>query len=133
MAEKKLQKIRTLRKVETVRERSEKPVKVAKTRKLHTAKKHISRPFRAAANIGKKEYYLPLPKNKLGNFLNKKRSFVPTYFVNSFKELQQVEWPDRRTTVQLSIAVFVFALFFSLIVSLTDYGLDKIFKQLIIK
>lgn len=133
MADKPVRKKRQLRKIETVRERSSKPAKEVKARKLHGARRHITRPIKAAANIGRKEYYLPMPDNRLGKFLNKKRKLVPTYFKSSFKELRQVEWPDRSTTWHLTLAVFMFAFFFGLLVAVTDYGLDKLFKRLIIK
>ncbi len=133
MAEKDTPKVRTLRKVETVRQRADKSTPKPKTRRLRAAKARISKPFKVVATIGKKEYYLPMPANKFGNFLNKRRSLMPSYFIDSFKELRQVVWPNRKTTVQLSAAVFMFAIFFSLIVTLTDYGLEKVFKQLIIK
>jgi preprotein translocase SecE subunit len=97
------------------------------------AKKHVARPLRAASNFGKKEYYLPMPKNKVGNFLNKKRSVIPKFLKESVSELKQVAWPTWKVTLNLSIAVFLFAFFFGLVIAVTDYGLDKLFKQLIIK
>ncbi len=133
MAETPAKKKRILRKTETVRERSVKPIKEVKPRRIKSAGKNLRRPFAAAAKIGKKEYYLPLPKNKVGNFLNKKRSLIPSYFKASYSEIKLVSWPNAKTTVNLSIAVFLFAFFFGLVVALADYGLDKLFKQLIIK
>ena len=126
-------KKRILKRVETVRERSAKPVKAPKTRRLSTAGSHVKRPLRALVHIGRKEYYLPLPNNKVGTFLNKRRSFIPAFFKESWQELVQVEWPSKRTTLHLSTAVLLFAVFFGIVVAITDYGLDKLFKQLIIK
>ncbi len=133
MAETPAKKKRVLRKVETVRERSTKTKAVTKTRRLDTAKKHVKRPIKTALAIGKKEDYLPLPNTKAGKFLNKKRHIVPTFLKESFAELKQVEWPTKKATFNLSVAVFVFAFFFGLMVSVVDYGLDKLFKELIIK
>lgn len=133
MSETPAKKKRVLRKVETVRELSAKRRTVTKARRLDTAKKHAKRPFKAAHTIGKKEYYLPLPDTKAGRFLNKKRHIIPTFFKESFAELMQVEWPTKKQTFNLSVAVFLFAFFFGLIVSVVDYGLDKLFKELIIK
>ena len=126
-------KKRLLKKTETVRERSTKPVKEAKPRRLHAAKSTVARPFAHAARIGKKEYYLPMPDNRVGRFLNKRRSIIPRFFKESFAELRQVTWPTRRMTLNLTVAVFLFAFFFGLVVAATDFGLDKLFKQLIIK
>lgn len=126
-------KKRQLRKVETVREKAEKPAKAPKVRRLHSAKERLGKPLGKAAAVGRKEYYLPLPENKVGRFLNKKRSLIPAYFRNSFAELKQVDWPGFGTIMRLSLAVFLFAFFFGLVVAIADFGLDKLFKELIIK
>lgn len=55
------------------------------------------------------------------------------YFRNSWKELRQVSWPDRKETTRLTLAVITFALFFGTMIAVTDYGLDKVFKFLFIK
>ena len=57
----------------------------------------------------------------------------PTYFRNSWKELRQVTWPTRRETWQLTLAVIIFSVIFGVIIAVVDFGLDKAFKQLIIK
>lgn len=133
MAETAPKKRRQLRKVETVRERSAKPVKQQKTRRLHATRTKLAKPVSKAVSVAKKEYYLPMPDNKVGRFLNKRRRVIPRFFVESYQELRMVVWPNRRTTINLSIAVFLFAFFFGLIIALADYGLDKLFKILIIK
>ena len=58
---------------------------------------------------------------------------VPRYFRNSWKELRQVTWPNRKETRQLTVAVMVFATIFGILIALTDYGLDKVFKKVILK
>lgn len=126
-------KKRLLKKTETVRERSSKPVKEVKPRRLHAAKSKVARPLGHIVRFGKKEYYLPMPDNKVGRFLNKRRSVVPRFLKDSFNELREVTWPTRRMTLHLTVAVFLFAFFFGLVVAATDFGLDKLFKQLIIK
>jgi preprotein translocase SecE subunit len=55
------------------------------------------------------------------------------YFKRSWQELRQVEWPNRKDTTKLTFAVFVFAVVFSLIIAATDYGLDKVFRKVLIK
>jgi preprotein translocase SecE subunit len=55
------------------------------------------------------------------------------YFRKSWKELKQVTWPTMRESRRLTTAVIVFALIFGIIMSLVDYGLDKLFKQLLLK
>ncbi len=132
-AKKPTSKKRQLKKTETVRERAAKPQATPKTRRLKTASTHAARPLKAAVRLGRKEVYLPMPDNRVGNFLNKRRSFVPSYFRASWQELRQVNWPNRKQTTQLTLAVFMFALFFGLIIAIVDYGLDKLFEKLILK
>jgi preprotein translocase SecE subunit len=58
---------------------------------------------------------------------------VPRYFVNSWRELRQVVWPNRRETWRLTLAVFVFAVVFGALVAGVDKGLDVLFKKLVLK
>ena len=66
-------------------------------------------------------------------FLRFLRFIIPPYFRNSWKELKQVTWPNRKETRQLTVAVFIFAIAFGILVAVTDYGLDKIFKKVLLK
>jgi preprotein translocase SecE subunit len=61
------------------------------------------------------------------------RIFYPRYFRNSIAELRQVSWPDRLTTFRLTYAVIIFSVLFGAIVAVVDFGLDKLFKEFIIK
>lgn len=61
------------------------------------------------------------------------RILLPPYVRNSFKELRLVTWPDRRQTFQLTTAVILFSLVFGIVVALFDFGLDKLFKQVILR
>ena len=133
MAESKPKK-RRLRPAETVRERTEKATKApAKPRRLTRATKTAAKPIKAASNFGRREYYLPMPENKVGRFLNKRRHIVPSYFRNSWRELRMVTWPSRRETWKLTFAVFMFAIIFGVVISITDYGLDKLFRKVLLK
>ncbi len=127
-------KKRRVLKQPTVRENAKKqqtaPVKKRRVRKVISVG---VTPFKTANRVGKKEYYLPMPDNKVGRFLNKRRSFIPKYFSNSFSEVRKVIWPNRKETAQLTLAVFVFALIFGLIITITDYGLDKLFKKVLLR
>ncbi len=79
-----------------------------------------------------KEYYLPMPDNKVGRFLNKRRRFIPKYFRESWAEVKQVTWPSRKESVRLTSAVIMFTLVFGLIIAITDYGLDKLFRKVLL-
>lgn len=127
-------KEKRIRKIETVRERNAKATaKAGKTGLFTSIKNSIYGFFSRIFHIGRKEIYLPLPDNKAGRFLNKRRSFVPRYFIDSWKELKLVTWPNRKTTWQLTFAVFMFAFIFGALITVVDYGLDKIFKAVIVK
>lgn len=125
---------RIIKKSETVRQRVERASVPKKTRRINgTAGKVggvVGKPFKAAHRVGQKEFYLPISdKSRFGRFMNKRRSAVPGYFKQAWEQLKQVVWPDKRTTIRLSIAVFVFSAFFILITTVIDYGLDKLFKK----
>lgn len=104
-----------------------------KKRRLKGSVKQASGSAKNVISKGRKEYYLPLPDTKTGRFLNKKRSLIPKYFKDSWAELKQVTWPDRKTTIKLTIAVLVFAIVFGIAVAIVDYGLDKLFKLIILE
>lgn len=55
------------------------------------------------------------------------------YVRSSWKELRQVTWTSRRETLRLTGAVFLFSIGLSILISVTDYGLDKVFKNLILR
>ncbi len=61
------------------------------------------------------------------------RWLVPTYFINSWREVRQVTWPNRRETWRLTLAVFIFAVVFGSMVAGVDKGLDLLFKKVILK
>jgi preprotein translocase SecE subunit len=61
------------------------------------------------------------------------RILIPRYIRNSFKELKLVTWPGWRQSRQLTFAVLAFAIVFGTAVALVDYGLDKVFKQILLK
>ncbi len=126
-------KKRQLKRVQTVRQRAEKAGGSKKPRRILRAGSTVAKPFKAAARTGRKEYYLPLPDNKVGRFLNKRRKVIPSYFRGAWDELRQVKWSSRKETAKLTVAVFMFAIFFMTLISVIDFVLDKIFKNLILK
>lgn len=58
---------------------------------------------------------------------------VPRYFRNSWRELRQVTWPNGRESRRLTSAVLLFAVVFGILIAVADYGLDKVFKKVILK
>jgi preprotein translocase SecE subunit len=61
------------------------------------------------------------------------RWLAPRYFVNSWREVRQVVWPNRKETWRLTLAVFIFAIVFGALVAGVDRGLDELFKKVILK
>jgi len=55
------------------------------------------------------------------------------YFRSSLQELKQVTWPTRREGRRLTTAVIIFSIVFGALIAVVDYGLDKLFKQILIK
>ncbi len=132
MAEEK-KKRRTVKKTETVRQRASKAATPPKKRRLKQTASSIATPFRAARQIGRREYHLPLPENRAGRILGKRVRLFPKFFGNAWRELRQVEWPGRKETTKLTFAVFIFALVFGAVIAVTDYGLDKLFRKVLLK
>lgn len=133
-------KKRQLKKVETVRERvdrvgSEQP---RKRRVRNTAGK-AGRPFviagRFIAKISKPFAFVLIPfKTKPARFIGRGLASILLlrFFREAWGELRQVQWPTARETVRLTSAVFIFSIAFGLIIAITDFGLDKIFKKVFI-
>ncbi len=71
------------------------------------------------------------PARFIGRLLYK--VLLINYFKNSWQELRLVTWPGRRETIQLTFAVFIFSFVFGLIVTVTDYGLSKLFEKVILR
>jgi preprotein translocase SecE subunit len=131
--EKDTKKVRRIKKVESVRQRAEKAGVEKKPRRITKTAGTVVKPIKAVHRIGQKEYYLPLPQNKVGKFLNKRRKLFPRFFINAWRELRGVTWPSARETFRLTVAVLMFAIIFGVLIAGVDYALDKAFKQLLLK
>jgi preprotein translocase SecE subunit len=123
-------KRRIVKKVETTREKAEKnrvlTDKPKKFRALRLAGRYIAKPFKVVFRPFKK-----LGKYKVFRILG--LILLPRYFRNSWKELKQVTWPNRRESWQLTSAVIIFSIIFGALVALVDFGLDKVFKEVLLK
>jgi len=126
---------RTLKNAETFRERALKVTNEKKDKK--TAKSKLKQ------NIAKltKPVFSPIKKffaNKTVKKILKPFKFIakfifPKYFRDSFKELKLVTWPTLRESRRLTYAVIVFATIFGATIALVDYGLGKLFKNILLK
>lgn len=120
-------KRRIVKKAETIREKAEKAAEQdSQPRRLHATKRRASAPFRLIGRIARR-----LGKIKVLHIIS--LILVPPYFRNSWRELRQVTWLKFKESVRLTYAVVAFAAIFGTLVALLDYGLDKIFKQVLLK
>jgi len=57
----------------------------------------------------------------------------PSYLRNSWRELRLVTWPNWAESRRLTTAVLIFAIIFGASIALVDYGLDKLFRSILLK
>lgn len=121
-----------IRKALTVKEQTElartNSQSAQKTTKVSVAKRRLPRPA-ILRSLGKVFIAIFRP---LRPVLRPLRWLMPVYFVNSWRELRQVSWPNRRETWRLTLAVFIFAIVFGLAVAGVDWVLDQLFKKVIL-
>lgn len=118
----------------TVREKVEKSqVAPQKPRRVRSAAKKATVPFKMAKSALGQEFYLPLPDNRFWRFMNKRRRFTPQYVRDSWAELKLVTWPGRRETWRLTGAVLVFAVVFGVLIAGVDRGLDVLFEKFVLR
>lgn len=88
--------------------------------------KRIFRPFRFVLKPFKTR-----PARFIGRLLSK--ILLLNYFKTSWHELRHVTWPGRKETLQLTFAVFAFAIGFGLLIAVVDYGLSKLFQEVLLR
>ena len=121
---------RRLRPAQTIREQSEQATARAAAPRRHSIiAKVLLAPFRLLGMI-----FGPVFR-----FLGRFRVFrfigyvlVPPYFRSAWRELRLVTWPNGRQTRDLVVAVLIFSVVFGVIVAAVDYGLDKVFRSVIL-
>ncbi|GAC1502957.1 MAG: hypothetical protein NVS1B10_07910 [Candidatus Saccharimonadales bacterium] len=129
---------RLVKNPETFRERalkaSQAPTKESKVKKIRsTTGKIFIKPVKNKTNSFGKAFKNSPFKFLLPVFRLIGKVVVPVYFRQSWTELRQVSWPTIRQSRQLTFAVIVFAVIFGATIALVDYGLDKIFKNVLLK
>lgn len=55
------------------------------------------------------------------------------YITGSYSELKQVTWPTKTEGRRLTTAVIIFSVIFGGLVAIVDFGLDKLFKDFLLK
>jgi preprotein translocase SecE subunit len=87
--------------------------------------KKIFRPFRFILRPFKTK-----PIRAIGRFL--KKVLLINYFISAWREVRQVTWPNRKETANLTFAVFIFAIAFGVLIAIIDFGLDKLFREVLL-
>ncbi len=128
---------RRVKNPETFRERAikateigERPKRTSWYKKTYQALKVFFTPFnKGLAKLIKRQPFkaIRVVLSLIGKIL------LPIYLRNSWRELRLVTWPSRRQSRQLTFAVLIFAIIFGAAIALVDYGLDKLFKHLLLK
>ena len=77
----------------------------------------------------------PVRNSKPWKFLRRTilRSPFKGYFVNSWRELKKVQWPDRKTSWKLTFTVIAFSAVFAVLTTSLDYVFEKLAKQIFLK
>ena len=120
---------RRVRKIETVRQKAEKSQVEVAAKKRGPVRRFfrvIFWPFRMAGRGLKWIGHF-----KVFRFIG--LILLPRYFRNSWKELKLVTWPTKRESRRLTLAVMIFAIVFGVLVASIDYGLDRVFKRILLK
>ena len=129
---------RRVKNPETFRERavkageaSDQPKKAAKLKKAAAKPVNaISRPVRQASKKAS-QFRVVRWLGKLLRFIGK--IVFPVYFRRAWQELKLVTWPSWKESRQLTFAVIVFAAIFGAAIAAVDYGLDKVFRNILLK
>ena len=90
---------------------------------------------KAVKSALKKEVNLPIPvpDNKVGKALNKKRRLpLAKYVSESFTELKKVTWPSRKESLKLTFAVIVFTTIFTIFMSVADFGIGQVVERILL-
>jgi preprotein translocase subunit SecE len=129
---------RRVKNPETFRERavkaseaSEKPGKRSRVKRAARAVvTPVTRPLGTASRqLGKNKAFrvVSKPFKLVGKVL------LPVYIRNSWKELRLVTWPTVKQSRRLTFAVIIFATVISGAIAFLDYGLDKLFRNILLK
>lgn len=132
MADKpKTKKKRVVKNPETFRERaikaSDEGEKTSKKSLLGSFFRGLFKPFRVFFS----KIFKFLGKFKIFRFIG--RILYPKYIRNSWKELKLVHWPSWKESRKLTFAVLVFAVIFGVFIAILDFGLDKLFRNILLK
>jgi preprotein translocase SecE subunit len=127
-------KKRIVKNPETFRERAQKAsTEIDKPPRFIYVKRILRAPFRLLGAIGREIGSFPLfkPLHKPLRIIG--LIIFPVYLRNSWHELKLVTWPSFKESLRLTWAVLLFAIIFGTSVALIDYGLNSVFKRILLK
>lgn len=131
MAKKKDDKDKS-KKHDSLRERNIKAAEdKQKPKRIRKVATSAVKPIGKVRSALKSEYHI-IPQKKNPGFFTKSRKLTPRYFRDSFRELRDVTWPGRKDTWKLVFAVFIFAIVLGILIALLDYGLENLFRKVIL-
>ncbi len=109
------------RKVSVKAKNSEnKKVRAKEAAAAKKAEKAEKRAEKKAAKEGKKVFFLFRPFAAIGRYVKE-----------SFQEVRQVRWPDRKSTWKMTLSVIVYVILIAAIIMLLDALFTFLFKQVI--
>jgi preprotein translocase SecE subunit len=131
-------KKRIVKNPETFRERASKAAEAAdkpnQSTKLKQATGKVTSPVRSSIRDAARAVATFKPLKPLIVVLRViGRIIFPAYFRKSWRELRLVTWPNWKESRRLTFAVLVFAVIFGAVIAVVDYGLDKVFKDVLLK
>jgi preprotein translocase SecE subunit len=133
------QKRRLRAPAETVREKAVRTQdQASQPSRKRRVRGHLAWPLRALAWIGHRP-----PLKQIGHALRwffslRFMRFLGLilglrYLIASFSELKLVTWPSRTQSRRLTTAVIIFSVVFGGLIAGVDFGLNKLFKELLLK
>lgn len=125
---------RSVRNPETFRERALKSsLGTTKTKKNNFISSALKKIISPIIDLLKKIFKIPPFNLILWLLVLLGKIIFPKYLRDSFKELKLVTWPNWQESRKLTYAVMVFAVIFGVVIAIVDYGLDKLFKIILLK
>lgn len=97
-----------------------KKVRAKQTADAKKAEKAERKAAKKAAREGKKTFVLFRPFVAIGR-----------YFRDSFREVRQVRWPDRKTTWKMTISVILYVILIAAVIMLLDALFTFMFNKLL--
>jgi len=125
---------RRLKSPDTFRDRAEKADIASKQpKKRGRIGRVIAAPFKFVGRGIKMSFLWPV-LSLVGRILRRIFKFIiPPFFRSSWSELKLVTWPNWQQSRKLTSAVLIFAIVFGATIAVVDYGLDNLFKHILLK